>query len=323
VTGLKEGLKAMNITVNGAPIALDVKESSSLGELLAGADELIDKAGSVIVSLRVDGEEIDADGYASWAERPAASVSSVEIRAEDAAAIRLRAIETLLELLAIAKRSSQDAAVASPEASPAADWQAKTPQADWPGLRSSAADMRDAFAGLFAADELSFVQLLSDLLERAGDAPDRASRIEISAQSDRLISIFNERLAELGSPVAEMRKAATLFDSRAPELADIPVLLQTGKEGEAMKTVLFFIELFNKVIRVLPELRRSGIDASSIVVDGSPMPEFYGAFNGVLRSLTEAFEHKDAVLIGDLAEYEILPRMRSFFEAMRGALPES
>jgi hypothetical protein len=59
------------------------------------------------------------------------------------------------------------------------------------------------------------------------------------------------------------------------------------------------------------------------MVEGSPMPEFYGAFNGVLRSLTEAFEHKDAVLIGDLAEYEILPRMRSFFEAMRGALPES
>jgi hypothetical protein len=304
----------MNITVNGAPIALDVKESSSLGELLAGADELIDKAGSVIVSLKVDGEEIDADGYASWAERPAASVSSVEIRAEDGAAIRLRALETLLELLAIAKRSSQDAPAPSSQA---------TTQADWPGLRSSAADMRDAFAGLFAADELSFVQLLSDLLERAGDEPDRASRIEISAQSDRLISIFSERLAELRSPVAEMRAAAALFDGRSPELADIPVLLQTGKEGEAMKTVLFFIELFNKVIRILPELRRSGIDASSIMVEGSPMPEFYGAFNGVLRSLTEAFEHKDAVLIGDLAEYEILPRMRSFFEAMRGALPES
>ena len=120
-----------------------------------------------------------------------------------------------------------------------------------------------------------------------------------------------------------MRKAAALFDGRRGELADIPVLLQTGKEDQAMKTVLFFIEIFNKVIRVIPELRRSGIDTASITVDGQAMPEFYGSFNEVLRQLTDAFEHKDMVLIGDLAEYEILPRMNSFFAAMREALPES
>jgi hypothetical protein len=35
----------MQITVNGAPIALAGKDSGSLGELLAEADELLDKAG--------------------------------------------------------------------------------------------------------------------------------------------------------------------------------------------------------------------------------------------------------------------------------------
>jgi hypothetical protein len=268
------------------------------------------------VSLSVDGEEVDAEGYARCAERSASSVDRVEIRAEDAAAIRLRALETLLELISIAKRSAEDAAVGgSPiEASS---------KADWSGLRRGAVDMRDAFAGLFSADELSFVQLFAELLERAGDEPDKASRIEISAQSDRLASVFGERLAELRSPVAEMRKAAALFDGRAPELAEIPVHLQTGKEDQAMKTVLFFIEIFNKVIRIIPELRRGGVATAAIVVDGAPMPEFYGSFNGVLRQLTDAFEHKDAVLIGDLAEYEILPRMKGFFAAMREALPES
>ncbi len=183
--------------------------------------------------------------------------------------------------------------------------------------------MRDAFAGLFAADELSFVQLFSDLLERAGDEPDKASRVELSAQADRIASVFGERLAELRRPAAEMLAAAALFDERAAELADLPVLLQTGKEDQAMKAVLYFIEIFNKVIRIIPELRRTGIDTASITVDGSAMPDFYGAFNGVLRQLTDAFEHKDAVLIGDLAEYEVLPRMRSFFAAMRESLPES
>ena len=305
----------MRITVNGAPIALEAKDTDSLGVLLAEADELLDKAGSVIVSLSVDGEEVDAEGYARCAERSASSVDRVEIRAEDAAAIRLRALETLLELLAIAKRSAEDtAAEAGPEGGAAPDWK---------GLRTGAQDMRDAFAGLFAADELSFVQFFAEFLERVGDEPDQASRIEISAQADRLSSVFGERLAELRSPVAEMRSTAALFEGRSGELAEIPVLLQTGKEDKAMKTVLFFIEIFNKVIRIIPELRRSGVDTASIRVGDLPMPEFYGAFNGVLRQLTDAFEHKDSVLIGDLAEYEILPRMSSFFAAMLKALPES
>ena len=314
----------MRITVNGAPFALEMKGADSLGELLAGADDLLDKAGSVIVSLRVDGEDVDAEGYARFAELPSASVSSVEIRAEDAVAIRVRAIETLLELLAIAKRCAEDTAAEDTAAEDAAaEDMAAGAVGDWPGLRSGALDMRDAFAGLFAADELSFVQLFADLLVRAGDEPDRAARIELSAQTDRLASVFGERLAELRRPAAEMRAAAALFDARAAELADLPVLLQTGKEDRAMKSVLYFIEIFNKVIRIIPELRRSGIDTASISVQGSPLPEFYGAFNGVLRDLTGAFEHKDAVLIGDLAEYEVLPRMRSFFAAMLEALPES
>jgi hypothetical protein len=296
----------MRMTVNGAPLEHALEDSGSLGELLASADNLLDKSGSVIVSLKIDGEDVDADGYARFAERPIASVSSVEIRAEDAGVIRVRAIETLLELLAIAKRSSEDGA-----------------SGDWPGLRAGAQDMRDAFAGLFAADELSFVQLFVDILERAGDEPDRVSRVELSAQADRFLSVFRERLAELRSPAAEMRAAAALFDERALELAELPVLLQTGKEDQAMKAVLYFIEIFNKVIRIIPELRRSGVDTASISVGGSNMAEFYGALNDVLRELTDAFEHKDAVLIGDLAEYEVLPRMRSFFAAMMEALPES
>lgn len=308
----------MTITVNGSPLAIEAGESASLGELLSRADELLDKAGSVIISLSVDGEEIDAESYPRCAERSVSTVDRVEIRAEDSAAIKERALATLLELLAIAKRSAEDsAAEAGGAAGPAAQ------PADWAGLRKGAADLSEAFAGLFSSDELSFARLFSEILERAGDSPDRSARIEISAQADRLSSVFEERLEELRSPVREMRKAAALFDESSGGLADIPVLLQTGKEDQAMRTVLFFIEIFNKVIRVIPELRRRGIDTASVSVDGLPMPEFYGSFNEVLRQLTEAFEHKDAVLIGDLAEYEVLPRMRSFFAAMKEALPES
>ena len=174
----------MRITVNGANLSLDLRDGGSLGELLADADALLEKAGSVIVSMKIDGEEVDADGYAHFAEKSVASIKSIEILTEDSGAIRIRAIETLLELLAIAKRSSEDGAVG-----------------DWTGLRKGANDMRDAFAGLFSADELSFVQLFAQIVDHAGDEPDRASRVEISAQTDRLSSVFSER--QIGSRFKE------------------------------------------------------------------------------------------------------------------------
>jgi hypothetical protein len=296
----------MRITLNGQALALDFTEGESLGELLARADDLIEKAGSVIVELAIDGVALDADGYSRAAERSAAEEGKVEIRAEPASAIRVKALDTLIELLSLAKASSVD------DGTGASDWQA---------LRSGAVDLRDAFSGLFSADELSFVSAFSELLANAGDSPDLGARIEIAAQCERLASLFGDRLAEILDPAKEMRGAAALFAARAEELGELPVLLQTGKEDRAMKAVLYFIEVFNKVIRILPELRRSGLDTDSIRVEGADLAGFYGSFNKVLRSLTEAFEHKDAILIGDLAEYEVLPRMKSFFAAMEEALP--
>jgi hypothetical protein len=297
----------MRITVNGRALALEEREGSSLGEILAGADDLIEKSGSVIVALKVDGEAIDAARYAEISSMPVSSIDEIEIAAESSSSVRIRALETLLDLAV-----SVEAAASDDEGGF---------ERDWPSLRAGAADLCEAFAGLFAADELSFVKLFSDLLEKAGEDPDRASRIEISAHAERLRSIFSERLAELKNPSGEMRAAAALFDEKSSGLADLPVLLQTGRESEAMKSVLYFIEIFNKVIRVLPELRRSGIDTSAIKIEGKPLPEFYDSFNEVLRELIDGLEHHDAVLIGDLAEYEVLPRMKSFFSVMREVLP--
>jgi hypothetical protein len=297
----------MKILVNGRTLALEEREGSSLGEILAGVDDLIEKSGSVIVSLKVDGEEIDAARYASISSKPISSIDEIEITAESSSVVRIRAIETLLDLAASIKASASDE---SPET-----------ERDWRSLRTWTVDLCEAFAGLFASDELSFVTLLSDLLVKAGDDPDRASRIEISAQAERIYSIFSERLAELKNPSGEMRAAASLFDQKSGDLAELPVLMQTGRESEAMKSVLYFIEIFNKVIRILPELRRSGIDTASIKIDDKYLPEFYDSFNEVLRELVDGLEHHDAVLIGDLAEYEVLPRMKSFFSVMREVLP--
>jgi hypothetical protein len=293
----------VDIIVNGETLVLEAGSEGKLGEALARADDLLEKAGSVVVSLRIDGRAVDADSYVSFAERPTADFARVDIEAEPASTIRIRTLETLQEVIQLSLQGARDEG-----------------PTDWKTLRQAAADIRDAFAGLFSADELSYVQLFADLLARTGDQIGTAERIEMAAQGERLLHIFAERLAELQSPVREMRKAAAFFEGPASELAELAGVVQTGKDDRAMKAVTYFIEIFNKVIRIIPELGRAGVEVGMLRIDGRSLPDFYSSFNVVLRQLTEAFEHKDAVLIGDLSEYEVLPRMRSFFATMDEAM---
>ncbi len=293
----------MDILVNGEPFALELPPGATAGEALSLADEILERAGAVIVGLKVDGKRLDAEGIPAVGELPAASVGRIEIESESAAGVRGKSLTTLLELLALSRDT------AALESSP-----------DWPALASGAAELAEAFSGLFSADELSFVQGFADLVGKAADAPDAALRREIGVRAEAIAGLARERLAEIENPAEEMRKAAVLYRNQAAELGELPVLLQTGKDERAMKAILLFIETFNKVIRIIPELRRLGFDTESLRVDGQSLPEFYASFNEILRGLSKAFEDRDAVQIGDLAEYEVAPRMASFFSAVEGAL---
>ena len=51
------------------------------------------------------------------------------------------------------------------------------------------------------------------------------------------------------------------------------------------------------------------MDTSKAKILDLPFDEFYKDFNSILLELTNAFGAGDSVLIGDLLEYEIAPRL--------------
>lgn len=296
----------MDIKVNGETLALDKPLSGSLGDALARVDELLDTAGSIIIGLRIDGQNLDPDDFPRIKDKPVSDFALIEVDAESQSAIKVKAITTLLELASLAGEA------ASAESSD-----------NWPALASGLGELAEAFAGLFSADELSFVQGLAALAAKTAEqapSPEAAVRAELADRAAKLSILFSERLAEIESPEEEMRKAAALYAAQAEELKELPVLLQTGKDERAMKAIFLFIEIFNKVIRLVPELEGRGLDTKALRIVGESLPEFYASFNDVLRRLSSAFEDRDSVLIGDLAEYEVAPRMASFFAAVEGAL---
>jgi len=170
---------------------------------------------------------------------------------------------------------------------------------------------KSVFGSLFSAEELSFIEAFEAFL---GDAAQKTKAVR-EETTRRIEVLFTERLQEIKDPRHAMRSAENLFNALKADLMEVPVRIQTGKDAEAMRTMVLVVELINKTVRILPDFSRLFGDSGNMMIGDKNIREFYDDFNSVLRELMGAFEHKDSVLIGDLAEYEILPRMNLFFES--------
>jgi len=305
----------MQIKVNGMPVNIEGGTARTAGEFLALAGTELEYNGLAIIGLKLDGKEIADTEYSRAKDLPLSELDRLDIVAQPISEIKGKAISTLLELFEAAHE------IGGLESSP-----------DWKGLAAGASRMKEAVSDFFSTDERGYVADFEKLTAEAAASPadgkgairpSPALRTQIVSESGRLGMLFRERLDEILDPLGEERKAAHVFEVESAELSELPVLLQTGKDAEAMKVVLLFIETFNKAIRILPELKNKGVDIDAINIDGKKLKDFYLELNEILRKLSGAFEDRDTVLIGDLIEYEVTPRMKSFFEAAGRAVEEA
>lgn len=282
----------MIFTMNGTTVNA---EGKTIGDVLARLDERAETLGTIIVEVSVDGTSLSPEELALLSDKDAKGEGTIALIAEPAADIKARGLESLIELVR---------AIASAMGSGDVDTVSSAQHA-WKTYR-------DAFGGLFSAEEASFLDAFGGSLE-----PD-AQGVDLYSQAENLALFFGERLSELQDPTAAMMSAAAMFDAIKEDLSEVPVRLQTGKDAEAMRTMVLAVELINKTVRIMPEYMRTA-SHEAFTIDGMAIPEFYGSLNDVLRELAGAFENKDGVLIGDLAEYEIRPRLDSFYTAIRSA----
>lgn len=275
----------MEFYINGAATEA-ATAGRNFGDILGELDERLEAAGSVMMAIELDGRNVDPDELPTLALKGAEEAGRVDIRAESSASMRAGAMRTLLEFLsALSEAQGEDIAE----------------------LRDAFERYRSAFGGLFSVEEESFLAALSDDLANGAQA--------LAASIPKLRSFFGERLAEIEDPVGGMRSAAKLFDSLKDDLKEVPVRMQTGKDADAIRTMMVAVEVINKAVRLLPGFSLAVPGSSSMRIGEQSWGEFFSSFNDMLRELAGAFENKDGVLIGDLAEYEILPRLEALFMA--------
>ena len=54
----------------------------------------------------------------------------------------------------------------------------------------------------------------------------------------------------------------------------------------------------------------------SIMIDGKNLSDFLSDLSPILKDFSDALENSDSVLLGDLSEYEICPRLESLSKAI-------
>jgi hypothetical protein len=133
-----------------------------------------------------------------------------------------------------------------------------------------------------------------------------------------LHALFEERLRELLDPAGEMSRTARLVNDICARLEEFPLDIQTGKDAKAAETVSVFSSLAEKVFRVYHALKVEGFPSANITVDNIPINDYITEFSKALRELLDAYERHDTVLIGDLAEYEMAPKLRGLHAAVWG-----
>ena len=277
----------MDISINGEKADITLESEKNIGEILAGLEYWLANSdpryneGFRLSGLSIDGHVIGADSLEDSFNRDIDSVDSIDI--------------TILSLAELVAEALLDSRQAIDEFN----------GCDFAGKRVFAEKWKTSPAALMISEESP------DLYEIILNT---FSGVGISV--DGLTAIIDERLRELEFPAKELNDMNPVITEIAGRLEELPLDIQTGKDRRAAETVSFFSGIAEKIFRIFKQLKIRGFPVDDIRVAEILVSDYIGEFNDVIKELLQAYEQQDSVLVGDLAEYELAPRLRGLYAAL-------
>ena len=163
-------------------------------------------------------------------------------------------------------------------------------------------DMEDVIDKIYKSGQQGFIETVASKKELADTDYEN-----LKFFVENLLFVIGERKREILNPETEIEKEKIYFDSLVPEIEIISVLLQTGKQSEALEKIIKFVDFARKLARLL-SYYNMGL--------GKIESEEINKYNKLLNDLGDALKRADSVLIGDILEYELAPTIEQFFNIM-------
>lgn len=296
----------MKIVVNDEPIEFTLQGEKELGDILPSIREWLSESDYAIAGMAVDGRELDLANQDDWRRLSLEGIDTLSVQASSLIQEQLDGIETAMEFLLLLRRiidAGDEQRLA--EALTEYEYLREALPAFLSSRYSEGKQMRDYF------DEL-----LDRSGARGGRIPTGAEdRREILRGADSLVSLLEARARELVQPAEEYLSVARAVAGSLDSIEEVPVLLQTGEGADALRRLAGFTGLLERLIRLYP----LWCEAANQERDD----QHFDGLNEVLQELIHALGEEDTVLVGDLVEYEVVPKVETFLESNGIARPSS
>ena len=272
----------MEISINEKPADIILETEKNVGDVLTGLEQWLEGTGNRLSGLVIDGLVVNAGEVGDAMKRELEGIRNMDIRISPWDELAMEALGGLKEACVLFGDSAFELR---------------------PEIRRG---WEESAAAAFISAEIKDLHDLANL-SFGGEG--------LSTGDLRIL--VEERLRELVDPGGEIKNLEKPVSEIIRRMEEIPLDVQTGKDGKAAETIQFFSRIGEKLFRLLKTLKHRGFLFESFSIDGVPAKGFINDFSAALRELSAAYGNQDTVLVGDLAEYELAPRLLKLFSALK------
>lgn len=288
----------MEILINDMPISFELEDEGTAGEVMDGLSQWLGSNGHTINEVLLDGKPVDE--ISQWRIRNIAAIARLEIRAASMHQQEIDQLETIINYTDLLRRVAQE------------------------GTLQQLSSVLDELPHISQAIQRLVPDLEGLLAESAAAAAESSFseeyRERLSKRAGEVTQVLRQRQQELLEPEHELRGTVTALQQILPSFEEIPTQLQSGREREALEMVVRFTELTRRLLRILPMASTARPELSQIQVDSSSLAEGVNELNQLFLELEDAFSNNDMILIGDVMEYEMLPKLTTLTAAIMTTL---
>ncbi len=109
---------------------------------------------------------------------------------------------------------------------------------------------------------------------------------------------------------------SVLFTNLSEKMEQVPVSLQNGQNAEVVESIKKLADNIDEFCHVATLASLFPDTFKEITINGMNFKDFFADFSQILLDFEQALQNNDTVLIGDLSEYEICPRLAAISQAL-------
>jgi len=285
----------LEIRINDTVLDFTLENEKNLGEVIDQIDLWLQGSNLALTSIAFDDKELLSLPSLEWRDIPVGKVKTLKLAAKPGYEILATNMETILEFLLLLQKALENHDI-------------KLLEELQGGFILMTESVKKHLPGN-PQTESTLAELSNLINSISWEKTEVNKALHLTNQ---LAETFNKLLTEISNPIKALNSLALELEQCISDISDVSLLLQTGKDRKAMEAIIRFSELNESLIRIFLNLKKDRRkEIKEITIDGMSLKKFYTELNAILKELVEAFHAQDSVLIGDLLEYEIAPRLES------------